>query len=205
MSSHSMHRSQDHPYHTENHSSQKQRQSKVERIRNALAIVRDGKIEPDFGPLRERIRSIPHDDNSPSELYQLFDLIFNDSRGGPLFRRWIEDQAVDVVQRKVYDAMDDVKDALRGIINLITPEFLMTWDINSTMDRIVDESAPTLGIQRRHLLPYAYPYLDCCSLTAMELSCSYPGVYCDCRTTRQPLAAITSQPLLSGVIHDHTR
>ncbi|KAF8841434.1 hypothetical protein BDN67DRAFT_1002331 [Paxillus ammoniavirescens] len=40
--------------------------------------------------------------------------------------------------------MDDLKDALRGTINSITPEFLMTWDINSTMDRIVDESAPTL-------------------------------------------------------------
>ncbi|KAF8844129.1 hypothetical protein BDN67DRAFT_1066260 [Paxillus ammoniavirescens] len=139
-----MHCNQDHSYHTENHGSQKKRQSKVERIRNALAIVRDGKIEPDFEPLRERIKSIPHDDNSPSELYQLFDLIFNDSRGGPLFHRWIEDQAVDVVQRKVYDEMDDVKDALRGTINSITPEFLMTWDINSTMDRIVDESAPTL-------------------------------------------------------------
>ncbi|KIJ06388.1 hypothetical protein PAXINDRAFT_47855, partial [Paxillus involutus ATCC 200175] len=52
--------------------------------------------------------------------------------------------AVDVVSSKVYDEMDDVKDALRGTISSITPEFLMTWDINSTMDRIVNKSAPTL-------------------------------------------------------------
>jgi hypothetical protein len=150
-----MDHSQEHPSHTENHSSQKKRQSKAERIRNALAIVRDGKIsfidflsqildpsEKEFKAYCTAIYSV--DDNSPPKLYQLFDLILNDPRGGPLFRCWIEAQAVDVVSSKVYDEMDDVKDALRGTISSITPEFLMTWDINSTMDRIIDKSAPTL-------------------------------------------------------------
>ncbi|KIK73259.1 hypothetical protein PAXRUDRAFT_123405, partial [Paxillus rubicundulus Ve08.2h10] len=45
---------------------------------------------------------------------------------------------------KVYNEMDDVKDALRGTIKSITPEFLMTWDINSTMDHIINKSTPTL-------------------------------------------------------------
>ncbi|KAF9221448.1 hypothetical protein BS17DRAFT_768724 [Gyrodon lividus] len=122
---------------------------------NALAIVRDGKIsfidflsqvldpsEKEFKAYRMAIYLA--DDNSPPELYQLFNSILNDPRGGPLFRRWIEDQAVDIVSSKVYDEMDDVKDALRGTIGTITPEFLMTWDINSTMDRIFNKSAPTL-------------------------------------------------------------
>ncbi|KIK76565.1 hypothetical protein PAXRUDRAFT_169503, partial [Paxillus rubicundulus Ve08.2h10] len=56
----------------------------------------------------------------------------------------IESQAVDVVSSKVYNEMDNVKDALQGTISSITPEFLMTWDINSTMDCIVSTSAPTL-------------------------------------------------------------
>jgi hypothetical protein len=48
-----------------------------------------------------------------------------------------------MVSNKVYNEMDDIKDALQGTISLIT-KFLMTWDINLTMDHIVDESAPTL-------------------------------------------------------------
>ncbi|KIJ12245.1 hypothetical protein PAXINDRAFT_14869 [Paxillus involutus ATCC 200175] len=112
MSSHSMDHSQEHPSHTENHSSQKKRQSKVERIRNALAIVRDGKIsfinflnqildpsEKEFKAYRTAIYSV--DDNNPPKLYQLFDLILNDPRSGPLFCCWIEDQAVDMVSSKV--------------------------------------------------------------------------------------------------------
>ncbi|KAF9225811.1 hypothetical protein BS17DRAFT_777730 [Gyrodon lividus] len=58
--------------------------------------------------------------------------------------RWI----CQLVPSKVYDEMNNVRDALRGTISSITPEFPMTWDINSTMDRIVDESAPTLQASR---------------------------------------------------------
>ncbi|KAF9224739.1 hypothetical protein BS17DRAFT_778935 [Gyrodon lividus] len=83
MSSHSMDHSQEH--------SQKKRQSKVERIRNALAIVRDGSIsfidflsqilildpsEKEFKAYRTAIYSV--DDNSPPKLYRLFDLILDD-------------------------------------------------------------------------------------------------------------------------------
>ncbi|KIK79361.1 hypothetical protein PAXRUDRAFT_111802, partial [Paxillus rubicundulus Ve08.2h10] len=100
-SSHSMDHSQKHPSHTKNHSSQKKRQSKVERIRNALAIVHDGKIsfidflsqildpsEKEFKAYCMAIYSV--DGNSPPKLYQLFDLILNDPYGGLLFHRWIE-------------------------------------------------------------------------------------------------------------------
>ncbi|KIK79184.1 hypothetical protein PAXRUDRAFT_161971, partial [Paxillus rubicundulus Ve08.2h10] len=52
--------------------------------------------------------------------------------------------AVDMVSSKVYNEMDNVKDTLQGTISSITPEFLMTWDINLTMDHIVNESTPTL-------------------------------------------------------------
>ncbi|KAF9223166.1 hypothetical protein BS17DRAFT_809051 [Gyrodon lividus] len=78
------------------------------------------------------------------KLYNLFDLILTDPRGGPLFHRWLEAQAIDIVSRKIYDEMDEVKDTLRGTIGSITPEFLATWDVNSTMSSIMDETAPTL-------------------------------------------------------------
>ncbi|KIK74717.1 hypothetical protein PAXRUDRAFT_112624, partial [Paxillus rubicundulus Ve08.2h10] len=64
--------------------------------------------------------------------------------GIPLFHCWIEARAVDVVSSKVYNEMDDVKGALQGTIKSITPEFLMTCNINSTMDRIINKSTPTL-------------------------------------------------------------
>ncbi|KIK75283.1 hypothetical protein PAXRUDRAFT_173268, partial [Paxillus rubicundulus Ve08.2h10] len=62
----------------------------------------------------------------------------------PLFHCWIEARAVNMVSSKVYNEMDDVKDTLQGTIKSITPEFLMTWNINSTMDHIVNKSTPTL-------------------------------------------------------------
>ncbi|KAF9229001.1 hypothetical protein BS17DRAFT_805664 [Gyrodon lividus] len=120
----------------ENHNNLKKRQSEVERIRNALEIVRD------------------------------------------------EDQAVDIVSSKVYDEMDHVKDVLRGIISSITPESLMTWDINSTMDRIVDKSAPT---------PQASSW-ECVPNRSCEAGEHKEDIY----------YSITSQPLLGSAIHDHT-
>ncbi|KIK75172.1 hypothetical protein PAXRUDRAFT_127343, partial [Paxillus rubicundulus Ve08.2h10] len=131
MSSHLMDHSQEHPSHTKNQSSQKKRQSKIL-----------DPSEKEFKAYRMAIYSI--DGNSPPKLYQLFGLILNDPHVGLLFCCWIEAQAVNMVSSKVYNEMDDVKDALQGTISLITPEFLMTWDISSNMDCIVNESTLTL-------------------------------------------------------------
>ncbi|KAF9226082.1 hypothetical protein BS17DRAFT_807006 [Gyrodon lividus] len=70
-----------------------------------LVIERKAPPEKGFKAYRTAISSV--DDNSPPKLYQLFDLILDDPRGGPLFSRWIEDQAVDMVPSKAYDEMDD--------------------------------------------------------------------------------------------------
>ena len=89
-----------------------------------------------------RSYSIPKD--GPPKLCILFDLILSDTLGGPLFRDWIGAQAIKIVSGKIYNEMDEVKDALRGTIGSITPEFLTTWDINLTMTRVMDKTAPTL-------------------------------------------------------------
>ncbi|KIK75922.1 hypothetical protein PAXRUDRAFT_171255, partial [Paxillus rubicundulus Ve08.2h10] len=98
----------------------------------------------------------------------------------PLFHCWIEAQAVDVVSSKVYNEMDNVKDTLQGTISSITPEFLMTWDINLTMDCLVNENTPTL-----HRLFESAPQTDCARrentkktsttvcLSLFRLLCSY--------------------------------
>ncbi|KIJ07372.1 hypothetical protein PAXINDRAFT_19428 [Paxillus involutus ATCC 200175] len=45
---------------------------------------------------------------------------------------------------KVYSEMDDIKDDLRGSIKSITPEFLVRWEINSTIGEAMDKRTPIL-------------------------------------------------------------
>jgi hypothetical protein len=40
--------------------------------------------------------------------------------------------------------MDMVKEALRGTLDSVTPEFLSTWDLDSTMRNVVVPKAPVL-------------------------------------------------------------
>jgi hypothetical protein len=144
---------------SESYHNPKQRQSPIDRIRDALAILRAGKIslldfltkildpsEDEFKAYRMATYTIPKD-GPPKKLYNFFDLILSDPRGGPIEKdcQWIDAQAVEIVTTKIYNEMDKVKDALQGTIDSITSDFLTTWCLNSTMDRILDENAPTLN------------------------------------------------------------
>ncbi|KAG2066143.1 hypothetical protein BDR04DRAFT_1107149 [Suillus decipiens] len=46
------------------------------------------------------------------------------------------------------DEMNMVKQTLHGTLDSVTPEFLLTWDLNSTMQNVVVSKAPVL----RHIL-----------------------------------------------------
>ncbi|KAN0073710.1 hypothetical protein V8E55_011964 [Tylopilus felleus] len=63
----------------------------------------------------------------------------------------MEPHAIALVLDKVAKEMDEIKGALEGKICTITPESLLTWDINSVIGPLVQKSAPTLG----HLLQVA--------------------------------------------------
>ncbi|KAG1858619.1 hypothetical protein C8R48DRAFT_715264, partial [Suillus tomentosus] len=67
--------------------------------------------------------------NSTGKLEQLLDCMFADSRGRA---------------RMLNTEMDAVKDDLRGALDIITPEFLLTWDLNSTMDNTIAPKAAVL-------------------------------------------------------------
>ena len=41
--------------------------------------------------------------------------------------------------------MDNVKRALHGTINTVSPEFLFTWDINTIVQKVVEDRAPVLS------------------------------------------------------------
>jgi hypothetical protein len=142
---------------SESYHNPKQRQSPIDRIRDAFAILRAGKIslldfltkilgpsEDEFKAYRMATYTIPKD-GPPKKLCNFFDLILSDPHGGPILRDWIDAQAVEIVTAKIYNEMDKVKDALRGAIDSITSDFLTTWCLNSTMDRILDDNAPTLN------------------------------------------------------------
>ncbi|KAF8419230.1 hypothetical protein L210DRAFT_3426290 [Boletus edulis BED1] len=57
----------------------------------------------------------------------------------------MEPHALRLVARKVYNEMDDVKHILSGTIDTISPESLLTWDINSMVGKIMEERAPVLS------------------------------------------------------------
>ncbi|KIJ57431.1 hypothetical protein HYDPIDRAFT_171701, partial [Hydnomerulius pinastri MD-312] len=142
---------------TSNSKSANERVPANERIRNALAILRKGKIslldflakvldpsEKDYASYRDRMYTPPKD-GAPRKLDRVFDLILSDPRGGPLLTHWMGPHAIKMVSRKIYDEMDDVKDELRGTIDTITSAFLLQWDINSTVTDVMDNNAPILN------------------------------------------------------------
>ncbi|KAI9573491.1 hypothetical protein HD554DRAFT_2013121 [Boletus coccyginus] len=63
----------------------------------------------------------------------------------------MEPHTIDLVSNKITKEMDEVKVALEWKINAITPESLLTWDVNSFIGPLVEKSAPILG----HLLQVA--------------------------------------------------
>ena len=133
--------------------------TREERLQKVLKILRDGCIS-----LLDFVLDILDDRNSkfsihlnrffmnPSgKLGQLLDHLFEDKRSNPILLSWMEPHAIVLVSDKVAKEMDEIKGALEGKICMITPESLLTWDINSVIGPLVQKSAPTLG----HLLQVA--------------------------------------------------
>ncbi|KAF8555775.1 hypothetical protein OG21DRAFT_1507272 [Imleria badia] len=57
----------------------------------------------------------------------------------------MEPRAITQLTKKVYDEMDTVKESLRLKVTSITPEFLATWDITSTVGETIRQHAPVLS------------------------------------------------------------
>ncbi|KAG1721430.1 uncharacterized protein EDB91DRAFT_1087665 [Suillus paluster] len=115
------------------------RLSSTERIKAAIKILRDGHIS-----ILDFMLKILN----PSEACFAYnrDCIFNCSRQ--------EKMSVDVGKapvgklEKMFDCfqeMDAVKEVLRGTLDSITLEFLLTWDLNSTIQNTVILKAPVLN------------------------------------------------------------
>ncbi|KAG1872084.1 hypothetical protein C8R48DRAFT_696787 [Suillus tomentosus] len=82
--------------------------------------------------------------NFTGKLEQLLDCMFADSRGRARILKWFSPHAIDYVSDVVSTEMDAIKEDLRGALDIITPEFLLTWDLNSTMDNTIAPKAPVL-------------------------------------------------------------
>jgi len=77
-------------------------------------------------------------------LEKMFDHLFADSRGRARILDWFHPHAIAYVSDTVSNEMDIVKETLRGTLDSVTPEFLSTWDLNSTMQNVVVLKAPVL-------------------------------------------------------------
>jgi hypothetical protein len=135
------------------------RLSPHKRIKSVLKILREGRIsvldfllsildpsEIEFSFNRDRIYNYPAKEkgNSTGKLEQLLDCMFADSRGRARMLKWFRPHAVDYVSDVVSTEMDAVKEDLRGALDIITLEFLLTWNLNSMMDNTVGPKAPVL-------------------------------------------------------------
>ena len=79
------------------------------------------------------------------KLHQLLDTIFKDARGSSSLLAWMEPCAIETVSQKVYNEMDNIKENVRLKIDSITPEFLASWDVGSTIGAAMANHAPTLS------------------------------------------------------------
>jgi len=59
---------------------------------------------------------------------------------------WFRPRVISSVSTVINQEMDAVKEILRGTLDSITPEFLLTWDLNSTIQNAVVSKAPVLNL-----------------------------------------------------------
>ncbi|KAF8138687.1 hypothetical protein EV363DRAFT_1521732 [Boletus edulis] len=75
---------------------------------------------------------------------KLLDRINEDPRGRTQLFTWMDLRTIAWVTWKVFDEMDDIKDILRVKITDIIPDFLVNWDITSTIGEAILECAQVL-------------------------------------------------------------
>jgi hypothetical protein len=100
--------------------------------------------QKDFATHRDRIYACTKD-QPHGKLALLLDCLYEDPRGKAQLLAWMEPHAFRTVARKVYTEMDDIKRALHGTIDTVSPEFLLTWDINTIVQKVVEDRAPVLA------------------------------------------------------------
>ncbi|KAI9567582.1 hypothetical protein HD554DRAFT_976976 [Boletus coccyginus] len=133
-------------------SSLSERLSRDERIQRALEILRVGRIsvlgfmikifnphEPAYAAHRDRLYTLPRAQTT-GKLARFLDLLYDDKHDRGANHAMMEPHAVKLVTEKVYQEMDTAKVALRQPIDLITPESLRSWSLDSLMDSVVEVS-----------------------------------------------------------------
>jgi len=133
------------------HHSRKERVSTNERIKRAMQVLHQSRLslvtalvavldpsQQDFAVFRSKIYK-------SEKLHQLLDTIFDDPQGSLCLLAWMEPHAIESVSHKVYSKMDNIKDEVRLKIDSITPEFLASWDVSSTIGAAMANHAPTLS------------------------------------------------------------
>ncbi|KAG2737045.1 hypothetical protein P692DRAFT_20135069, partial [Suillus brevipes Sb2] len=135
------------------------RMSTHERISSALKILRDGRIsvldllikildpsEASYSTYRDRI-CVP----SPKEkqlgtgrLEKMLDFLWEDPRSQTRVAEWLRPHAVAYVCSTVYNEMDDVKRCLHATLDTVTPELLLTCNVENTLASIMHKNAPLL-------------------------------------------------------------
>ncbi|KAG1842680.1 hypothetical protein C8R48DRAFT_780951 [Suillus tomentosus] len=141
------------------------RLSPHERVKSVVKIFREGRMsildfilrildpsQPDFMYNRDWIYnpSKVEKENSgdgqrvSGKLEQMFDRLFADSRGRARMLEWFHPHAVAYISLTVSNEMDAVKEALRGTLDSVTPQFLSTWDLSTTIQDKVALKAPIL-------------------------------------------------------------
>jgi hypothetical protein len=142
------------------------RLSSTERIKAAIKILRDGRIsildfmlkildpsEACFAYNRDRIFNCSRQKKmnvdvgkaAVGKLEKMFDCLFADSRGCTRMIEWFRPRVISSVSTIISQEMDAVKEVLRGTLDSITLEFLLTWDLNSTIQNAVVSKAPVLN------------------------------------------------------------
>ncbi|KAG1875515.1 hypothetical protein DFJ58DRAFT_650166, partial [Suillus subalutaceus] len=79
------------------------------------------------------------------KLKKMFDCLFTDSHGCTQMMEWFRPRVISSVSTIVNQEMDVVKEILQGTLDSITLEFLLMWDLNSTIQNAVVSKVPVLN------------------------------------------------------------
>ena len=133
------------------HHSHKERVSVNGRIKRAMLVLHQSRLslvtaliavldpsQQDFTIFRSKVYK-------SGKLHWLLDTIFKDTWGSSSLLAWMEPRAIETVSQKVYNEMDNIKEDIQLKIDSITPEFLASWDVGSTIGAAMANHAPTLS------------------------------------------------------------
>lgn len=135
------------------------RMSTHDRINSALQILRDGRIsildflvtildpaDASYATYRDRlyVPSVKEKNSGTGRLEKVLDFLWEDPRSHGRVLEWMRPHAISSICNTVYREMDNIKRSFHATLESVTPELLLSFDVETTIASVAREKAPVL-------------------------------------------------------------